>query len=109
VVKRFDEVLNLNDVAIVGHSDFLRRVVFRFEEYSETWRPGYGNSRTFGDGYNPADWEPDYNEEYSIFVDATSKNDKAIVAKEFDQLETLLTTALAEDNPDNRVFKVLKF
>lgn len=44
IVKQFTDPVDLNDLAIVNHSDFLRRIVFLLMEQSKTWEYGYGNS-----------------------------------------------------------------
>lgn len=44
MVKDFHETLNINNVAAVSSSDFLRRIVFLFDEFSPTWDFGYGSS-----------------------------------------------------------------
>lgn len=44
VLKQFEEQLDLNNLAVVAHSDFLRRMLFRVKEYSKTWSYGYGTS-----------------------------------------------------------------
>ena len=44
LVKRAEDILDLNAIAVVSHSDFFRRVMFRAMEYSDTWTYGYGTS-----------------------------------------------------------------
>lgn len=109
VVKQFDEPLDLNDIAIVGHSDFLRRITFRFIEYSETYSSGYGNSVIFSRKFKASDWEPDYNEEYSVFIAGGIMNGgKDSLNTAFDKAETQLSKLLAEDYSAGRVLKVLE-
>ncbi len=50
VIKRFDEALNLDSVAVAGHSDFLRRLMFRVAEMSQTWVQGHGSACTINQG-----------------------------------------------------------
>ena len=50
VVKRYQDSFSLDDLAIVSSPDFLRRVIFRIMEYSNTWQGGYGTSTILRDG-----------------------------------------------------------
>lgn len=47
VVKEYQDPFNLNDLAVVCHPDWLRRVEFLVMEQSKTWEHGYGNSQTY--------------------------------------------------------------
>ena len=44
VVKQFQDPFDLNDLAVVCHPDWLRRVEFLIMEQSKTWEPGYGSA-----------------------------------------------------------------
>ena len=44
VVKEYTDPIDLNDLAIVCHGDFLRRIIFLIKEQSKTWSYGYGNA-----------------------------------------------------------------
>ena len=44
VLKDFQDQVNLNPIAVAFHPDYLRRIVFRAKEYSNTWNYGYGTS-----------------------------------------------------------------
>jgi hypothetical protein len=109
IVKHFDEPLDLNDIAITGHSDFLRRVMFRFSEYSETWHRGYGHPATLQNYYSPEKFQSEYNEEFTVFIDGNGRHfssDTEHVDNAFDKFETNLAEALASDEPGG-VLKVL--
>ncbi len=106
-VKEYSEPLQITDLAIIAHSDFLRRVIFRFDEYSDTWRSGYGSSytlseymRSYGnalDSENPA--------ELTVFCDGYDQ-DGTDITRFYDKLETELTAVL--DNSVDRIMgKVL--
>lgn len=43
-VKRFAEPVDLNELCVVNHPDWLRRIMFLVKEQSKTWEPGYGDS-----------------------------------------------------------------
>lgn len=45
LVKRFEDRFVYNDILITTHPDFLRRISFRFSEYSPSWESGYGSAR----------------------------------------------------------------
>lgn len=45
-IKRFDQYMDLDNLAIASHVDFFRRMQFRFMEYSPTWQSGYGTATT---------------------------------------------------------------
>lgn len=44
IVKEFADPFDLNDLAVVMHPDWLRRIMFLVMEQSKTWTWGYGNS-----------------------------------------------------------------
>lgn len=44
IVKDFADPMYLPNVAVVAHGDFLRRIIFRVNEYSKTWDYGYGTA-----------------------------------------------------------------
>lgn len=50
VIKRYQDSFSLDDLAIVSSPDFLRRVIFRISEHSDTWQSGYGTSTILQDG-----------------------------------------------------------
>lgn len=43
-VKDFNNPLQLPDLAIVSHPEFLRRILFRYNEHSDTHQAGYGTT-----------------------------------------------------------------
>ena len=49
IVKQFTDPVDLNDLAIVCHGDFLRRVLFLMNEQSKTFSSGYGNCTDYDD------------------------------------------------------------
>lgn len=49
-VKKFEQYLDLDAVAVIGHTDFFRRLLFRFDEYSPTWQYGYGTPMQINKG-----------------------------------------------------------
>lgn len=104
VVKEFDEVLDLNDVAVVSHSDFLRRAVFRFKEWSNTVSIGYGTPTDLSFKVSTRTFLPEYNSEYTVFVDS-QVNTIQTVGKHFDDLERWLEENISGSSlsPEERV------
>lgn len=108
-IKDFDEPLDLNDIAVLAHNDFLRRILFRYKEYSETFEHNYGGARVFSEAVSKDAFMPSYNTEYSVFLD-TRVNSPAEVHKDFDGLETWLTERLIDDQlePSERSLAILR-
>lgn len=46
-IKEYDERLNLNNLIVTAHSEFFRRMFFRFIEYSKTITYGYGTANLY--------------------------------------------------------------
>lgn len=46
-VKEFQDPFDLNQLAVVCHSDWLRRIIFLIDEQSKTWTSGYGNGQDY--------------------------------------------------------------
>jgi hypothetical protein len=96
MVKDHDQVLDMNDVAIVSHPEFLRRMCFRFKEYSPTVSYGYGNAHVFADTLcaQTSGLVPDMYNEVNVFIDSRSTGTK--IAKEFFATEKWLTKVLGD-------------
>lgn len=93
VVKDHDQVLDMNDVAIVSHPEFLRRLIFRFDEHSPTIVPGYGNAHSFGDCLSANGSPPDMYNEVNVFIDSRSTQN---MSARFDSVENWLTKVLGD-------------
>lgn len=108
LVKDHDAVLDMRDVAIVSHPEFLRRLTFRFDEYSPSWSSGYGNSLKFGEyvGNHPEHFYPDMDNEITVFIG--NNPDETFIEKEFDGLEKWLTKKIPQvgTDPEKR-FKIV--
>lgn len=107
-VKDFDEGLDLNDIAVISHSDFLRRCRFRFDEWSETWQWGYGSSINFSESIKPSLIEPEYSSEFSVFVDSRI-TESYQVNNGFDSLEKWFEENISNDTlaPEERTKIIL--
>lgn len=91
-VKDHDESLDLNDLAVVSHSDFLRRLDFRFAEYSQTWSHGYGNPRVLREHLYYNSPLPEVTNEINIVIG----NNNNSIDSEFDHAEGWITETLTE-------------
>lgn len=93
-VKQYHEPLDLNSVAVMGHSDFLRRLGFRMVEQSQTYSSGYGSSVAFRDviSVNPGLITPEDASEVALMV---GNHWDRQIDEEFDQLEATLASVLS--------------
>lgn len=109
VIKDHDEMLDLNDLAVVSHSDYLRRIIFRQIENSKTLEAGYGSARDFprAINYNKSILKPEYTSEVSISVGTSGHYN---IDQEFDALEEKLTS-ISDDAfiEDNQVMEVMGY
>lgn len=83
MVKRAEDVLDLNAIAVVGHADFFRRILFRVMEYSNTWTSGYGTSMLINNGRMQM---PEF-EQKGIFIFSENQEEVAPVDRAFDAAE----------------------
>lgn len=102
VVKKFDEVFNINDIAIATHSDFFRRCQFKFRENSPTIEPfGYGNSSQFWNNTNLEDIiKQEYNNEFNVVIGSKLLREDQI-DNDMDKLEKDLKKTIFEDQTEN--------
>jgi len=105
MVKHFDDPVNLNDIAVVSHSDWLRRIVFRIQEYGIGLSANYGSSTVFNvmmrDRFKPSqlkDYDPN-----AIYIYVG--NYAPVINSEFDHAEKRLTAILnpSDENHDKEV------
>lgn len=89
IVKRHEEPLTIADVAVVTHPEFLRRILFRVKEYSDTWSGGYGGAYLFSAALKPDVIDSPNNNELNIVLDTNITSIES-VDRLFDQLERLL-------------------
>lgn len=83
LVKRFQDRFVYNDILVTTHPDFLRRIFFRFAEYSPSWSGGYGSSVSCagllekyakGENKSPFEW---VNNEHTIYLSNHDVNDSS--------------------------------
>lgn len=101
LLKRHEEPLTISDLAVVGHPEFLRRIVFRINEHSKTWDYGYGSARVFSDVIDakPELIHSDSNDEMNIVIDSSMRSIPNI-DQIFDQLEKLLVWEMSKPVPE---------
>lgn len=96
VVKRFDEPLTIEDVAVVTHGDYFRRLMFRAAEWSDTWRGGYGDSTKLRS--NKEVLKSQLNDELAVYIDGNMRS--ASIDPHFNKLEKMLESELSEMIPN---------
>ena len=104
LLKRHEETLLINDLAIVSNSDWKRRMIFRINEHSETWDGGYGSPKVFGDAVDAKDIQPENTNEIAILVDGSMYGDS--IDMSFNKLERLLEWELSKPVPEVSTIKV---
>jgi hypothetical protein len=99
LLKHHDEPLTITDLAVVSHPEFLRRILFRFKEYSKTWYYGYGSSVVFSDRLTPEFIDNGINDELDIVIDCNLVG-IAKIDTTFEQLERLLVWEMSKPVPE---------
>lgn len=100
-VKKFDEPLTLEDVAITTHPDWGRRVCFRINEYSPTFRISYGSSAWLQDKVESLTSK--LNDELTIYIHGSLEN-KVRIDQRFDELEKMVEEELSLFQPEHNMF-----
>lgn len=95
IVKRFDEALTIEDVAVATHSDFFRRMGFRIMEYSDTWNGHYGISTVMQGNLDTL--KSQMNDELTVYIGNNMRMSEIDPA--FDKLETMVTEELSHPVP----------
>lgn len=108
ILKRHEEPLTIADLAVVTHSEFKRRLIFRINEYSKTWSYGYGKAFVFGEAVRPENIRSDNNEEMTIYIDG-SMSDREDIDERFDQLERLLIWEMSKPVPEVDAIKADRY
>ena len=101
-VKRFDESLVVEDVAVVTHPDFPRRIMFRLSEHSDTWSYGYGQSVQLNEGVE--DFKSKFNDELTIYIEGNIEGDD--INNKFEALEKELEEELSEEIPTKSLIRI---
>lgn len=107
MLKDFHEPLDINDIAIVSHGDFLRRVIFLINEQSQTWEYGYGNSRYFTEAMQKHYKAPE-GDGITIFIGDQQTSDLEKIDHQFNLLRDKLTSVITEPHKNdlNLVYSV---
>lgn len=108
ILKRHDEPLTITDLAVVSHPEFLRRIIFRINEHSDTWSSGYGSAVEFGYALerHPEELlEVVANDEMNILIESNFYG-KDQIDERFDQVEKLLIWEMSKPVPEVDAVKV---
>jgi len=97
VIKDYDEMVDLNDIAVVGHSDFLRRVCFLMSEQSDTWSSGYGHPADFTEAMK-RNFSADPADGLTVFIGHQSTSDISGIDVEFDKLRDKLVDVIHDSS-----------
>jgi hypothetical protein len=100
-VKDFSDAVNMNDLAVSSHSEFLRRVGFLIDEQSDTWEGGYGNPRSFSE-YMRKSYKASPEDGLTVFVGDQSGSDLDDIDAQFDKLRDKITKLI--ESPHTRDF-----
>ena len=115
IVKRFDESLVIEDVAVATNVDFFRRMLFRASEWSDTWQDGYGSSKIIS--RNLKELKSELNDEVTIYVDGNlespsgffgSYGSNKTIDQLFEELETIIEKELQEEVPTINLIELNK-
>lgn len=97
IVKKFDEIFNINDIAIATHSDFFRRCQFKFGENSKTLVGGYGSAVQFWNNTKLKNMlGQEYNNEFNVVIGSKLEYTERI-DKDMDDLEKRLSKRIFEE------------
>lgn len=102
LLKKHEETLALPDLAIVTHSDWKRRLIFRINEHSDTWQYGYGRAYSYQDSVEPSKIESENVNEVTIFIGGSMTE----IDEPFDKLERLLSWELSKPVPEVSSIKI---
>lgn len=100
-VKDYSDPVDMNALAVVSHPDFLRRVVFLYDEQSKTWQSGYGSPRHFSN-VMVHKYQPDPSDGLTIYIDDQSTDNPDVIAKNFESCQLKVADVIS--TPDKRDF-----
>lgn len=103
-IKKFDESLVIEDVAVITHPDFPRRIMFRISEYSDTLTHGYGQSTQLNNGVEG--FKSQFNDELTVYIEGNIEGED--INKKFDKLEKDLEQELSLEIPIETLMRVTK-
>ena len=105
-MKDYQESLAINDLAVLTHSEWLRRIYFRLCEYSPAFEFGYGTATLFGNQVTPDKLRDtsDNNDEIVFMIDGNMRGQNIDI--NFDKVERLLAWELSKPVPEVEAIKV---
>lgn len=100
-VKDFDQAVDMNQLAVAMHSEFLRRVGFVIAEQSDTWNYGYGSPRDFTRSMQRK-YKAIPEDGLTVFIADQSHSDMKEIDTAFDTLRDKIAELI--ETPQNRDF-----
>lgn len=85
VVKRFQDPMDMNTLAVVSHPDWLRRIKFLLMEQSPTWEYGYGNALEYDQ--RMMSYEPTPDDGLYVYCGGYLSSDEKKMNEQFDSVE----------------------
>lgn len=92
-VKRFAEPLDLNELCVANHPDWLRRIEFLIMEQSKTWTWGYGSGYDYDNKMKNYEARPE--DGMYIYVGGYFPTTIEDLERQFDKIEADVTEMLA--------------
>lgn len=93
IVKRFAEPVDLNEICVALHPDWLRRIKFLLMEQSNTWSYGYGRADTYDN--NMLKYESRPEDGIYVYVGGYFPPTTEFMEQQFDQIEKDIAELLA--------------
>lgn len=97
VMKQHSETLVITDLAVLCHSEFLRRIYLRIAEHSKTWTYNYGSALAFEHAVTPRLIESENNNDIVVYVGSNMERD---IDRLFDRAERLLVWEMSKATPE---------
>lgn len=99
IVKDYGDAVNLNDIAVSMHPDWLRRVLFLADEQSKTWDWGYGSAIQWTNTMKRS-YVADPDDGLTVFISSQTQSDLGVIDQQFDRLRDKIATLLSGEKHD---------
>lgn len=98
-LKHYGDQVNLNDIAVVFHSDWLRRIFFLVHEQSQHWDDGYGTPYHWSSAMRNT-YRADPADGLTVFVSSSMRNSIEHVDQQFDRLRDKVEALITGESKD---------
>lgn len=98
-VKDYGDPVNLNDVAVTMHPEFMRRILFLACEQSKTWEYGYGSTLAWTEAMRHS-YAADPEDGLTVFVSCQMNGRTEHVDNQFDRLRDKIEALLTGEGKD---------